>query len=404
MTSTQSTQVLDIGVFKLRLQAVPRYDGNPETLNNFIYSCTRLMKGYTNITQETHDIVLEQIQAKLIDRAALQLGAKTFNTWEAFKAELLSSFSLGKDLNNYRDDIINARKHQQESILDFAYRVRNLFDLLTDYLHSQNLSAQEKTTISKECENLVINNIIHHCPYDLQRHFFTSKPTQTSEVISEIQRDNSFKALHNNHTISYQKLMQPSQRQNYLPPRLPPKRIENRPVQNLQNHPHQNPRTPEFRPRIPNFNQYQSWNRPPLPPRRPQPFQNPISNQKPQYSGRYRNENVFRPNQITNLPKPTPMDMSSQQRLLPRPQYNNNHYNGYNNNHFNKPRAEVHNYETPEDFYDPSYEPYYDQQNDDPYFTETEHYDQYEQNESVVNQPDETENFPIDASENNITN
>lgn len=68
------------------------------------------MRCYLNITQETLELTLDQLQAKLIGREALQLESRVFLNFDNFKAELISAFSFGKDLNNYRDDIINVRK------------------------------------------------------------------------------------------------------------------------------------------------------------------------------------------------------------------------------------------------------------------------------------------------------
>lgn len=196
MATSSSSATLDISLFKLRLDAFQPYEGNPETLNNFILQTNRLLEYYPNATEPAFQTIFDQIRAKLRRRAALQFGAKHFNDWNSFLVALKLAFSFGKDLNNYREDIINCKKSHQESTLDFAYRVRNNFDLIIDFLNAQNYTDSERATISKECESLVINNIIHNCPHDLQRHFFTMKPTTTHEVITEIQRDNFFRELH----------------------------------------------------------------------------------------------------------------------------------------------------------------------------------------------------------------
>lgn len=370
------TQTLDVNLLKFRLSAVPQYDGNPETLNNFVHSCTRIISAYPGLSPDATELILHQFQAKLSGRASLQLGSRNFTTWNDFRNELNSTFSLGKDLNNFRDDIVNARKNHNESTLDFAHRVRNLFDLLIDYLHSQNLSIQEKGTISKQCETLVINNIVHHCPHDLQRHFFTTKPSTIHDVITEIQRDNSFRALHQN--------TRPQSSSNTTPhyqhkgPTIPPK-----PQNNFFS----------FKPpNLPDFGHYQSWNKPALPPRRPNQFIPNYRQQNPQPSGRYHNENIFRPNQFQprQPQRPTPMDISRTQ-VFNRPPYPKPSYNPYHN----KPpyqtfqsqpvpeKMEVNAHELENQYTDHHYDPYdCNNYNHNPYYDENNYYsyqDQYEQ-------------------------
>lgn len=327
-TTSNNSNTLDISLFKLRLEAIQPYEGTPETLNNFIYQVNRLLSYYPNPSDVTSQTIFDQIRAKLRGRAALQFGSKHFADWNGFSNALKSAFSLGKDLNNYRDDIINCRKTHSESTLDFAHKVRNHFDLLIDFINAQNYTDQERLTIAGECESLVIHNIIHNCPHDLQRHFFTTKPTTIHEIVTEIQRDNSFRELHQSKfSNSVQK----------------PPNFRNSPPIPIKMQYQQN--TPNFQPRVMNHQQFHPWNRPTqppnLPPRRiqnmpPRPFNN-------HNSGQYHNNNVFRPGQQSNLPKTTPMDISTQQTI---PFKNRNFQQNYAQNNYNpnkRQHVETHN-------------------------------------------------------------
>lgn len=426
-------QGFDLDLLKFRLSAIKPYDGNPEGLNNFIFSCRKVLQYYDvpTLIDPDREILILQLKSKLQDRACLQLGTRNYNTFNDFFEDLRQSFSFGKDLNSYRSDILNAHKKPNQTLLDFAYEIRRLLDLGCDFVQSQNYTPDETRTILRELETIAIEKIINFSHHDLNRHFFATQPRSLLVVINEIQRDMAFTQrsshVHRSHTPRIESYPHsqnlPPHRSLMIPPRT-----------------YQPPPPPRYNITPQQFNK-------PTPPPRPA---NNYFNVNNKGSGRYANSNVFRPNNMFQYPKPPNYQ---QNRLPPRDQskmqvsanyrnpFGNNSnnfrpYNGYNNQFNNNfirppPRPQTTYSPTPmevnsHDYYEPYYETEYPY--DDPYFYQHEQNHSYNENFDQQYEHDftqenntqyianelttinlnesqnqaETENFPTPASENKI--
>lgn len=409
----QIPAVRDFNELRFRLSAINNYNGSPDSLNNYIFSCRQVTDNYDNSSPQDKALIICHLKAKLTDRASLQLGTRNYNSFELYYEDLRQSFSLGKDLNSYRSDILNACKKSTQPLIEFAYDIRKLLDLAYDFVQSSNYPQAEVVTIKRELDCIAIEKIIASCHHDLQRHFFSKTPLTVADTINEIQRDIAFtqRAKQNSTYFSYtnpQKL-----HNDYKPPP--------RPLHPLQSSHRNLPPLPQ-RP-VP-----QPVHRQNLPPK--PAFQN---NFRPnaQHSGRYANSNVFRNNSNQYPRPPTFNNNSPMYNPSNRPPHyastNNNFRSPFNNSNFNKsapPRPTTQHPPTPMDvnsheydqqdyydpyeqvdqeYYEPSYDNFYDPSynygNNDPYFDENveEHFDQ---NQSHSSEPI---NFTKQASEN-ITN
>lgn len=345
--------IRDLNELKFRLSSINSYNGNPEGLNNYIFSCRQVTQNYLsqNITANDRALIIAHLKSKLQDRASLQLGTRNYDSFDAYYHDLRQSFSLGKDLNSYRSDILNAHKKPGQQTLDFAYDIRRLLDLAYDFVQSTTYPNAEKDTIKKELDCIAIEKIINSCHHDLNRHFFAIQPTEIAVVINEIQRDMAFtqrvnqNSHHQPRYHAYGQQRQPPP----LPARMPPQR------QYLPTH-----------------------NAPPRPARSPM-IQPPRNNPATPGSGRYANSNVFRTHGNTNYNYPKPPQFQHQNgygnrssRIQQKPFGQQNFgyrpFNGHNNN-FNQPPPrpqqahpptpmEVNNHEGYEDYYQ---DDYYDQ-------------------------------------------
>lgn len=319
--TTAHTMAQDLNLLKFRLSSLTNYDGSPEGLNNFIFSCQQVTQHYPN-SADTSLIILH-LKSKLISRAALQLGTRNYRTYDDFFNDLKQAFSLGKDLNSYRSDIVNAYKRNGQNALEFASEIRRLLDLAYDFVQASNYSPEEKVTICRELDHIAIERIIYACHHDLQRHFFTVQPDSIATVIREIQRDMAFTQRNR------QRVYEPHDRHNYRaePQRPPPRQLP--------------PPAQHFTPR--------QYTPPPMPPRpntfpsRPMPPKPAFQSQQRQHngpaSGRYANSQVMRPN---TYPRPYAFNHN----------HNNNNYGNQNrnfqpNNFGNNPSRPPNNFNRP---------------------------------------------------------
>lgn len=415
-TTTFVQLTTDINLLKFRLSAIKPYDGNPEGLNNFIFCCKKILQYYDTNTMSVPDkeILILHLKAKLLDRATLQLGTRNYDSFDDFFTDLRQSFSLGKNLNSYRSDIMNAYKKPTQTPLEFSYEVRKLLDLACDFAQSQNYQADELKTILRELEVISVEKVISYCPHDLTNYFFASQPSLLATVIFEIQR----------HMAFTQRLHKPS-----ISVRPTPKFSSNLNYQN--NFSTQFQPTPTFQPR-PFHNQtpqrfqnnFTNQNRPSLPPK-PQFIPRYPNNQQKTPSGQYANQNAFN----NQYPKPrndyaTSRMQISQNYRTPIGNRPLNNYNGYNNNYKparpNAPHPPTpmeinnHNYSQDEyyleqnydyfepnssQFYEPNFSQYYEPQDNFQYDTYEPKNDISEQNIQEANESTilQDENFSEEA-------
>lgn len=401
MALPEQTGLRDLNELKFRLSAINHYDGNPEGLNNYIFSCRQVTNNYNeqNISGNDRALIIAQLKSKLQDRASLQLGTRNYNSYENYYEDSRQSFSLGKDLNSYRSDILNAHKRSNQPILEFAYDIRRLLDLSYDFVQSTTYPLAEMATIKRELDCIAIEKIIGACHHDLQRHFFSLQPNNIADVIKEIQRDMAFTQRTRQNGSSYNSYREPP-RHDYRPTRPPPPA----PSQFQRNY-------------IPHTSHAQPQSRPPHLPPKPQ-ANIPMRQNNPPPSGRYANDNVFR-NGNHNYPRPPAFNnnFNNQSRLQkntfnhqtrpPYNGYNNNNpgfrfppYNGYNNNYpgFNRPpppRPVTQHPPTPMEINAHDYQDsYYDYQDYYPYDGYDQQYD-YEPYGDDFHEPQDyyTENF-----------
>lgn len=172
----QTTGLRDLNELKFRLSSINFYNGNPEGLDSYIFSCCQETDYYNGptITLQDKALIIAHLKSKLQDTVNLQLGTRNYNSCDNFYDDLRQSFSLGKDLNSYLSDILNAHRKPFQAILEFAYDIRRLHDLAYVYVQSTGYPPAEMETIKRELECFAIEKIIGSCHYGLQRHFFSS--------------------------------------------------------------------------------------------------------------------------------------------------------------------------------------------------------------------------------------
>lgn len=395
-------QIADLSLLKFRLNGIKPFDGNPEGLNAFIFSCKKVVSFYNvpGLSAPDFDIIILHLKTKLQDRATLQLSTRNYTTFQEFFDDLQQTFSLGKNLNSYRSDIMNSYKRSQQTLLEFAYEIRRLQDQACDFIQAQNYSAEETRTILKEIENISVEKVVSSCHHDLNRYFFGSQPQNLSTVISEIQRDLAFtqRATQNHSSPLYRHT--PFTQSNRFSTPTPQRQISQPPYRSHQQIPQR-----------------------PLPPRtvRHQPLQ---VNRNPNFngSGRYANSNVFRqnqnPNQFNrnnynnnNFQRPFQSYQRSQMYAPQRPFPNNFDNNFHNRNPMPPPRPTTQHPPTPmevnnQEYYEPEYYDYYEDpyesyNYDDPYFSQTNNDPYYSQNYYDEN-PSNNEQFDLNEQEQNL--
>lgn len=329
-TSAPQTQTYDLQKFRMQIDFMPKFKGDPHTLNVFLASCEELLIQYVNPTTTCNDpFILSALKSRLEGKALRQLGARTFGTWNELRIALTESFSSGKKYRNYIDEINNAHRNPNETILEFTNRLSELHDLLIDFLNAQPIDASERRFLRKQSEETVINTIIKYSHTSLKEAFYIKRPTTLHDTIEIVQDRLSFESLFN----------MKQHLQNQLPPKPTNTNFKSQPqLYNRSAYPNPQPNRQSNFPQI-NYQPRERWPIRPTPPPRPAPPRPPMQSYQPRptFSGQYQNQSTvnrqFQPqysrpnnNYFQNrmdtgrttipprhnpYPKPTPMEVNN---------------------------------------------------------------------------------------------
>lgn len=329
------------------LNMIPEFNGEQQLLPRFIEICEKLVNKFYNAEDENdfqNEYLMSSILAKIKGKAAINISSSIIRTWDDLKLALLNTYSDKRDIYTLNLELAELRQNN-DSPFEFFHKVQHLLNLQIAYLTTK-IVATERDIIAQFCKNVAVRVFLRGLKEPLGSLMRTKNPDNLNQALN---------IMTNDFNIEYkQKSNQKQSVFNHHNPQM------NRPVQN-QN----------MRPQFSNF--------------RPNNSQNQFSNQYRQ-SNNFNPNNVFRPNQLNqrNLPKPTPMSVSTRNSQ----QSSNNQNIQYNQYKFkqNKPPR------IPEESYNNMCDhPLADFSQTDPNFREPEIQD-YTENPDYSEYPENPEN------------
>ena len=149
------TPLPNFQLLKLCVDTIPSYNGDPNTLEIFINSCTYLFNNYGN-NRELNAYLLRVVISKLTDRALILIGNKPeLNTWEAIRDSLRLSFGDQRNLECLEQDLMTLSPLKNEDPLEFGKRIQIARSRL-----SSKLTAMPEININATTKTVYLNQFI----------------------------------------------------------------------------------------------------------------------------------------------------------------------------------------------------------------------------------------------------
>lgn len=279
------------------LNMVPEFNGETELLPRFIEISEKLVRKFYNsvdVTDFQNEYLMSSLLAKIKGTAALNISSCAVRTWDDLKTALLNAYSDKRDVYTLTIEMADMKQSNTESPFEFYNRVQQFLNLQISYVASHIVDQNERAVIAQFCRNLSLRVLLRGLKDPIGPLMRTKNPIDMNQALHMLTNDFQIESSNLN---NYPR--------NRAPLRLPVRQ--------------------PFRPRqpsnfIPNFN----YPRPPLPAITYPQTQRPLNNfQRPPFQRNYFSNNagpstnVFRPNLNRNLPKPTPMSISTRNTQQP---------------------------------------------------------------------------------------
>lgn len=290
------------------LHMIPDFDGRSELLPRFIEISEKLVNKFYNTVDPTdfqNEYLMSSILAKIKGEAAINISSCIINNWNDLKLSLLNAYADKRDIYTLNIEMTEC-KQENESPFEFYTRIQQILNLQTSYIatHSE---GNEAVVLINYHRNLALRILLRGLKDPVGSLMRTKNPPDLNSALNMLTNDFQIETAQNR--IAKIKSF------NNKPINSP---IQNKPIfQNRLFRPNSQPQL-----QLRNFQH------------------NPQLTQKlmrpDQGVGPSTNRNVFRPNQLKNLPKPVPMSVSTTNTYRPgqNPQGQNRIFRPNNQNYF----------------------------------------------------------------------
>lgn len=222
--------------FKLLLDSIPNYDGNPKTLSQFImnveeiHSLINSMAPAANQLQKS--IAFLTVKNKIIGKANEELRNIKFETWEQLKAHLINNFADHQSPESVVIEIMKMNPNNK-NIFKALSEVKEKFDLFRAKINLADVRQESKEDIVKFQESIITNNFVSSLKDPLRNNLATRGPKTLSHIEQLLLNDFQY--------LNAQNLDPPKHRLLNIPPtKFPASKFPTGPIKfQNQNYQHQ---------------------------------------------------------------------------------------------------------------------------------------------------------------------
>lgn len=123
LEKTNNTIKMD---FKLSISILKNFNGNPDSLEEFLNSCSL---AYELLGEEHNDLLLKVILNKLTNKAAQVVRGRIISNYEDLKTILINNFRKKKDMSSLLVELHSSK--QQSGVIEFVNKIENLlYDII----------------------------------------------------------------------------------------------------------------------------------------------------------------------------------------------------------------------------------------------------------------------------------
>lgn len=268
---------IDLATFKFVSELLPRYDGNPKTLNYFIKEVENVIL-LLDPSIRTNPALTSLIKSKLSGDAVSAIASEgTVDTWQGIKTALTRRLGEPRNEIQLMQELTRLRRNKNEDAETFGKRLRDILETL---------NIVGKHTDKSYYESMVIDQYINHLDFHVSIGVRIAKPLTLEAAIVSARQEEARLAF-NRFNNSFSSLT-------------------------VQQKPKEIPKPNQMVPHVSNFPPRNNWNSEPrqqrgqgIPPWKSGPAS---GNARPSGSGAFRNSGNFRsqpnvPRQQVNPPQ-----------------------------------------------------------------------------------------------------
>lgn len=112
--------------FKLSISVIKNFNGNPDSLEEFLNSCSL---AYELLGEEQNDLLLKVILNKLTNKAAQVVRGRVIPNYEDLKTILINNFRKKKDMSSLLVELHSSK--QQSGVIEFVNKIESLlYDII----------------------------------------------------------------------------------------------------------------------------------------------------------------------------------------------------------------------------------------------------------------------------------
>lgn len=124
--------------FKLLLDSIPSYDGNPKTLTQFIINIEEISNLINSLVPAASPlqkkIVFLNIKNKIVGKANEELRNLQFENWDQLKTNLINNFADHQSPQSIIIEIMNLNLGNK-NVFKSLYEIKEKFDLFRAKIH-----------------------------------------------------------------------------------------------------------------------------------------------------------------------------------------------------------------------------------------------------------------------------
>ncbi|KAJ8728679.1 hypothetical protein PYW07_006375 [Mythimna separata] len=187
---------IDLATFRFVSELLPKYDGNPKTLNYFIREVENVML-LLDPQVRVNPAIVSLIKSKLSDSAISAIASEdTVDSWQTIKAALTRRLGEPRNEIQLMQELTRLRRNKNEDAETFGKRLREILDTLNVVGRHTDKSYYESMVIDQ-----YVNNLDFHVsigvriaqPTTLEAAIVTARQEEARLAFNRL--NNSFNAL-----------------------------------------------------------------------------------------------------------------------------------------------------------------------------------------------------------------
>lgn len=184
---------------------IPSYDGNQETLSDFINAAEFV---FGQINENTRPVFLLSVKTKLISEAKIFISSRNITTWETLKQLLIGHFGDARDREGLIRDLTMCIQSNSETPRQFVQRIETLLTKLRNCLSlDHTLTADTRNLLTSSHEKIALKTILAGLKDPLGTVIRSQRPADIDEVINLIVDEEGIHYLKSKHSPNLQKVL-----------------------------------------------------------------------------------------------------------------------------------------------------------------------------------------------------